>query len=99
MVLTFFGLTPEYRVQIFSQIHEIVFHGNGGYDWETVYNMPLWLRRFTFNKLKEYYDKQAEEAEKQQNQLKNKGNTGEISKPNITPSKQTPTYSYKAPKK
>ncbi len=61
--------------------------------------MPLWLRKFTFNKLKEYYDKQAEEAEKQQKQLKNKGNTGEIAKPNISRPKQLPTYSYKAPKK
>jgi hypothetical protein len=32
-----------------------VFHGQGGYDWETVYNMPLWLRRFTYNKLYEHY--------------------------------------------
>lgn len=60
--LTFFGLTsdlaPQVRVNIFTQIHEIVFHGQGGYDWETIYNMPIWLRRFTFNKIKEYYDKE-----------------------------------------
>jgi len=66
--LAFFGLTsdivPQVRANLFSQIHEIVFHGNGGYDWETVYNMPIWLRRFTFNKLKEYHEKQ----NKQQNE-------------------------------
>jgi len=60
--LTFFGLTSDLasqaRVNLFSQIHEIVFHGQGGYDWETVYNMPIWLRMFTFNKMREYYDKQ-----------------------------------------
>jgi len=55
-MLTFFGLTSDYRASVFSQIHEIVFNGNGGYDYETVYNMPVWLRRFTFNKLKEHYD-------------------------------------------
>ena len=48
-----------------SKIHEIVFHGKGGYDWDTVYNMPLWLRRTTFNLMKEHYDKEAEEQEKQ----------------------------------
>ena len=53
---TFFGLTSEYRASVFSQIHEIVFNGQGGYDYETVYNMPIWLRRFTFQKLKEHYD-------------------------------------------
>jgi hypothetical protein len=60
--LAFFGLTseviPHLRASLFHQIHEIVFHGQGGYDWETVYNMPVWLRKYTFNKMKEYYDKQ-----------------------------------------
>jgi len=59
--LAFFGLTskiiPEYRAGVFKQIHEIVFHGNGGYDWNTVYNMPLWLRKFTFNEIKNYHEK------------------------------------------
>jgi hypothetical protein len=53
--------------------------------------MPLWLRRTTFNLLKEHFNKQNEEAEKQQNILKNKK---DIAKPNITP-----TYVTKAPKK
>ncbi len=56
---TFFGLTPDYRKNLFSQIHEIVFNGKGGYSWTEVYNMPIWLRRFTFEKMKEFY---AEEA-------------------------------------
>jgi hypothetical protein len=57
--------------------------------------MPIWLRRFTFNKIKEHYDKQNEEAEKQQNMLKNKQNSQkELARPNITP-----TYTTKAPKK
>ena len=58
--LTFFGLTsdlvPQVRANLFSQIHEIVFHGQGGYDWETVYNMPIWLRKFTFHTMKKHYD-------------------------------------------
>jgi len=45
--------------------------------------------------IKEHYDKEAEEYEKQNRTLKNKGK-GEISRPNIAPS---PTYSTKAPKK
>jgi hypothetical protein len=60
--LAFFGLTSEiasqYRASLFTQIHEIVFHGQGGYNWETVYNMPIWLRKFTFNKMREHYEKQ-----------------------------------------
>lgn len=59
--------------------------------------MPVWLRTFTFNKLKEYYDKQNEEAEKQNDMMANKGKQ-EISKPNITPQAK-PDYIARAPKK
>lgn len=45
--------------------------------------------------MKEHYDKQNEEAEKQQNMLKNKGKS-EIARPNINPN---PTYTTKAPRK
>ena len=96
MELTFFGLTQDYRLYLFKQIHEIIFNGNGGYDWNTIYNMPIWLRRFTFETLREHYEKQNEAAEKQQNMLNNKGKN-EISRPNIAP--KQPTYTTKAPKK
>jgi hypothetical protein len=61
--------------------------------------MPIWLRKFTFNKLKEHYDKEKEEAEKQQDQLKNRSNPKDIARPNIAKPPVQPTYSYKAPKK
>jgi hypothetical protein len=80
---------------IFSQIHEIVYHGNGGYDWHTVYNMPLWLRKFTFEKIKEFNEKQQEEIEKrQQKNTSSNSSKSEIARPNIKSD-----YSYKAPKK
>jgi hypothetical protein len=65
--LSFFGLTSNsasiVRANLFTQIHEIVFHGKGGYDWNTIYNMPRWLRLFTFNKINEFYQKENEEDE------------------------------------
>ena len=70
--LTFFGLSnenvAEVRISIFTQIHQIVFHGKGGYDWHTVYNMPIWLRRFTYNEMLKYY-------EEEKNQTQNKSNS------------------------
>ncbi len=81
---------------MFKTIHEIVFNGQGGYDWNTVYSMPIWLRKFTYQTLKEHYDKIAEENEKAQNLLQNKNNK-ELSRPNIAP--KQPTYTTKAPKK
>jgi hypothetical protein len=58
--------------------------------------MPLWLRRTTFNLIKEHYDKQSEEVETQQKMLKNKNNNKDIARPNIAPK---PNYIAKAPKK
>lgn len=67
--LPFFGLTtktaPQARIQLFTQIHEIVFHGKGGYDWLTIYNMPTWLRNFTFKKILDHYNKESEIAKAQ----------------------------------
>jgi hypothetical protein len=51
------------------------FHGKGGYDWNTIYNMPRWLRLFTYNKIKEFYDK---ENEANENTSKGGGNTSTL---------------------
>ena len=67
MDLAFFGLTSdtaqEIRKNILTEVHEIVFHGGGGYIWSEVYSMPIYLRKFTLNKLKYHYD-QVKEASK-----------------------------------
>jgi hypothetical protein len=65
--LTFFGLTSktsiEFRKLVFDQIHQIVFHGKGGYDWGTVYNMPIWLRKYTFKLIKDHYEVESQQLE------------------------------------
>lgn len=70
MGLVFFGLTSnsakKYRTTFLTQIHEICFYGQGGYSWTEVYAMPLWLRKFTYGKIKEHYDKQAEQRKQSQ---------------------------------
>lgn len=53
--MNFFGLNFDYRQQLFEQIHEICFYGQGGYSWDIVYNWPIWLRRFTYNKIIKHY--------------------------------------------
>jgi hypothetical protein len=68
--LAFFGLTyniaPQARTALFTQIHQIVFHGKGGYDWHTVYNMPIWLRKFTFKQMQEHYEEEKAAVENKQ---------------------------------
>jgi hypothetical protein len=96
LILTFFGLSPETRGNIFRQIHEIVFHGQGGYDWETVYSMPIWLRRFTFSTLREHYEKlNAENSD----ELKPVKNNNKVAPPDIVQKAIAPAYSTKASNK
>ena len=86
--LHFFGLTTkisgEVRKQIFTQIHEIVFHGKGGYDWYTIYNMPIWLRKFTFHRINEFYEKEkktVEDSRKSKDQQTIIDSSGKVSPP------------------
>ena len=92
MGLAFFGLTPKYREYLFSRIHEIVFYGNGGYDWNTVYNLPISHRDFIYHKIREHFEKQNADAEKQQKSMKSASST--TVKPPMNP-----TYTAKAPRK
>jgi hypothetical protein len=55
--------------------------------------MPVWLRKTTFNLIKDYYEKEEEEYKKSNNTLTN--SSKDISRPNIP----NPTYTTKAPKK
>jgi len=84
---TFFGLTfktaPQYRKNLFTQIHEIVFHGQGGYSWETIYTMPTWLRKYTYHQIKDHYDKKNSQI----NNTKDKtliDSDGKVKIPNFT---------------
>jgi hypothetical protein len=100
--LAFFGLTfdiaPQARAAIFTQIHQICFHGNGGYDWNTVYNMPIWLRRFTFNQIQEHYRSEKEQMENAKNGGKSKNMIDPSGKVN-TPEFAEVSQQYKRPAK
>ena len=89
MGLAFFGLTsdiaPQVRASLFKQIHEIVFHGKGGYDWHTIYNMPIWLRKFTFIQIQNFYTEEKET-------LKNQGKKDNKSMVNSDGTINTPEF-------
>jgi|TARA_B110000971_G_scaffold81722_1_gene83824 hypothetical protein len=44
-------------------IHQLIFHGKGGYDYNTVYNMPIWLRKFTYSEIKDFYAEEKKSVE------------------------------------
>ena len=58
--------------------------------------MPIWLRHFTFKKIKEWYDKEQEQMDAQNNQLTNQNAHKQLARPNIP---QANTYDTKVPTK
>ena len=68
---SFFGLTQEYRFNLFKQLHEIIYYGNG-YDYDTIYNMPIWLRNITYKFIQDSIN-QKNEAEKKANEESGSG--------------------------
>jgi hypothetical protein len=96
-VLTFFGLTPDYRGSLFTQIHEILFYGQGGYDYNTVYNMPVWLRQFTYKKILEHYEKKNSTSQTNtvEESIKAMKSAGAVNSPKVN----VPSYVTKASKK
>ena len=66
--LPFFGLTPEYRASLFNQLHDIVFHGKGGYIFSEIYEFPIWLRRFVHRSMIEFYENENKQAQKSSGQ-------------------------------
>ena len=52
-MLPFFTRGPSYRPILHKEIFQLVYAGNGGFTWEAVYHMPVWLRRFYIKELRE----------------------------------------------
>jgi len=50
-----------------TEIHDLVFHGGGGFIWSEVYNMPITTRRFHIRKINEFNKKQQQEIDKAKN--------------------------------
>ena len=68
--LSFFGLRPEDRPIIHSEIFDLVFYGNGGFNFNDLYEMPIYLRKFYFKKLQQALDKEKANSNSISNQNK-----------------------------
>ena len=66
--LPFYGLTPEYRASLFTQLHDICFHGKGGYSFDIIYEFPIWLRRYIHRSMIEFYENENKQTQKSSGQ-------------------------------
>lgn len=66
---TFFGFKPEDQVQLHDTIYELIWAGDGRWDWDTIYNLPLHIRRYWVTKINKMRDAQNAQAEEQMEKL------------------------------
>ena len=90
MAFRFFGLTSNYRKILFTQLHDLVFHGGGGFIHKEVYNMPTWLRLFHIEQINQHNKEQNEKIEEAQGN-KSPTMSNKTLSPNINPST---TYNF-----
>jgi hypothetical protein len=55
---TFFGLTPEYKLSLHKNIFDLVTYGKGGWTWDVVYNLPIFLRSYYMKLLTEALERE-----------------------------------------
>ena len=67
-LLSFFGLTPQYKTDLHEQIFQIIFYSKGGFTFTEVYDLPVYLRRFYYKRLVTQYEKEKQEHDKAMNQ-------------------------------
>ncbi len=74
-----------------------MFYGQGGYDYNTIYNMPVWLRQFTYKKILEHYEKKnnASQTNTVEESIKSMKSAGAVNSPKVN----VPSYVTKASKK
>ena len=72
-------------------MHDLVYHGGGGFLHSEVYNMPIWMRRFHIQKINEYITKKNEAMEGAQGRS-NMGDDNSPKGPNVNPSA---TFNFK----
>lgn len=55
-------------MQVYKEVHELTYHGGGGFTYSEVYNMPIHLRRYSIKQITDYLEakkKAQEEAQKE----------------------------------
>jgi hypothetical protein len=66
-----------------TEVHDLVYHGQGGFTYNDVYNMPITYRKFHIRKINEHIERQNEEMEKSRKGSNVSTQKSQVSRPNI----------------
>ncbi len=68
-LLSFFGLQPKHKKDIHEEIFQLIYYHKGGFTFNEVYNLPIYLRKFYLNRLEKQYSDESKEIAKAQKQM------------------------------
>ena len=51
-----------------QEIHDLCFHGNGGFTYSEVYSLPVMRRKYHIKKIVDHFEQQRKQLENQNNQ-------------------------------
>ena len=57
---SFFGLSPEYKLQVHGQIFELSYFSQGAVNVQIAYNLPVFLRNFYYAQLANIKNKESD---------------------------------------
>ena len=67
---TFFGFKPKHQVQFHDQLFDLLWAGDGRWDWDTIYNLPLHIRRLWVTRINRMRDQQNNEQSQAEQRAK-----------------------------
>jgi len=53
---TFFGFSPKDKIILHENLFNLIWFGEGRWSWETVYNLPIPIRKLWIKKVNEILD-------------------------------------------
>lgn len=62
---TFFGFKPEDRPGLHENIFNMLWHGEGRWTWDEIYEMPVFLRRFYVKQLNKILETRQQQQQDQ----------------------------------
>jgi hypothetical protein len=73
---TFFGFKPEDRPILHENLFNLIWQGEGRWDWDTIYHMPIHIRRYWVKRvnaiIKDREDARAEQLKAMKSQQNKK---------------------------
>ena len=71
-LLSFFGLQPKHKKDIHEEIFQLIYYHKGGFTFDEVYNLPIYLRKFYLKRLEKQYQDENKEIDKAQKKMRQK---------------------------